>query len=304
MNRLKPYFQLVRLPNLFTAAADSLAGWLIVNGSLERPARWLPLVFASIAIYAAGIVLNDVFDFEIDKLERPNRPLPSGRVSWRLAAWFGGVALALGPILAALSGSMASFLVGLALAGCVLAYDGGLKKTLLGPEAMGACRGLNLLLGMSQAPSMGGPSAWVIAGSLAVFVVGVTWISRSEVDTGKRGGIALGVWLENFALFGVLLSSLVSTRLFGIMSVQGNRIAPALGMFCWLAVTLVINRANFNALRTPVPDLVQRAVKTGVLSLVWLDVVAVTTVQGPTAGLIVASLWIPAFVLGKWLYST
>ena len=33
------------------------------------------------AIYAAGIVLNDVFDYEIDRVERPGRPLPSGRVS-------------------------------------------------------------------------------------------------------------------------------------------------------------------------------------------------------------------------------
>lgn len=304
MNRFKPYFQLVRLPNLFTAAADSLAGWLIVNGSLEHPTRWLPLVLASVAIYAAGIVLNDVFDFEIDRVERPNRPLPSGRVSWRLAAWFGGIAIVLGPILAGLSGSMASFVVGVVLASCVLAYDGGLKKTILGPEAMGACRGLNLLLGMSQAPLMGGPSAWCIAGSLALFVVGVTWISRSEVETGKRGGIAMGVGLEQCALLGLLIASLVATKAFGIMSLQDSRLAPAIGLVWWLMVALVINRANFNALRTPVPQVVQKAVKTGVLSLVWLDVVAVTIIQGPTAGLIVASLWVPAFVLGKWLYST
>src|SRR4051794_19149635 len=115
MTRIKPYLQLVRLPNLFTAAADSLAGWLIVRGSLEEPRRWVPLVLASVAIYAAGIVLNDVFDFEIDRVERPNRPLPSGRVSRRFAAWAGGIALVLGPCLAALSGSMVSFVVALIL---------------------------------------------------------------------------------------------------------------------------------------------------------------------------------------------
>src|SRR5665213_993065 len=108
---IKPYLQLVRLPNLFTAAADSLAGWLLARGSLEEPGRWLPLVLASVAIYAGGIVLNDVFDFEVDLVERPGRPLPSGKVSRRFAAWFGGIAMAIGPGLAALSGSMSSLVV-------------------------------------------------------------------------------------------------------------------------------------------------------------------------------------------------
>ena len=108
------------------------------------------------AIYAAGIVLNDPFDLEIDRVERPGRPLPSGRVSRRFAAWLGvaswrsawpGGAERLGgePVVAAL------------LAACVLAYDAGLKHTVLGPQVMGACRGLNVLLGMSQAPDFGGP---------------------------------------------------------------------------------------------------------------------------------------------------
>src|SRR5581483_11719795 len=104
---IKPYLQLVRLPNVFTAAADSLAGWLLVRGTFDEPRRWLPLVAASMATYAGGIALNDVFDYEADLRERPSRPLPSGRVSRRFAGWLGGGLLALGPVLAALSGSAA-----------------------------------------------------------------------------------------------------------------------------------------------------------------------------------------------------
>src|SRR3954469_12326704 len=117
---IKPYLQLVRLPNVFTAAADSLAGWLLVRGSFDAPRRWLPLVAASMAIYAAGITLNDLFDYEVDVRERPARPLPSGQVSRRFAAIAGGALLVLGPALAALSGSPASFGVAAALAACVL----------------------------------------------------------------------------------------------------------------------------------------------------------------------------------------
>ncbi len=185
-NRLKPYLQLVRLPNVFTAAADSLAGWMLVRGNLEQPGRWLPLVLASMSIYAAGIALNDWFDYAIDLQERPNRPLPSGRISRRFAGSLGMALLVLGPVLAALSGSIASAATAIMLAACVLGYDAGLKRTWLGPEVMGACRGLNLLLGMSQAPSFGGPIAWLVAGSMVVYVAGITWISRSETHSGAR----------------------------------------------------------------------------------------------------------------------
>src|SRR5436309_12294338 len=124
--KIKPYLQLVRLPNLFTAAADSLAGWLLAEGTLAGPGRWAPLVAASVATYAGGIVLNDVFDYEVDIRERPGRPLPSGRVSRRLAAWLGGSVLAAGPGLAALSGSAESLVVALTLSIFVLGYDAGL----------------------------------------------------------------------------------------------------------------------------------------------------------------------------------
>jgi 4-hydroxybenzoate polyprenyltransferase len=303
MNRsIKPYLQLVRLPNLFTAAADSLAGWLIARGTLSEPGRWLPLVLASVAIYAAGIVLNDVFDFEIDLRERPNRPLPSGRVSRRFAAWFGGIALVLGPVLASLSGSINSVIVSLVLAACVLAYDAGLKRTVLGPEAMGACRGLNLLLGLSQAEAMGGHGAWLAAGSLALFVVGVTWISRSEVETGKTRGILAGLVLEDLAILGLLAAGYWIAR--EIFPSEARGPIGLEGIVVLGILTPVVNRAVIRALRKPEPALIQRAVKTGVLSLVWLDVALVACVRGPWPALAVAALWVPAFVLGKWLYST
>src|SRR5262245_19490117 len=80
---LKPYLHAVRLPNLFTAGADSLAGWLICGGALAAVAGWGPLVLASMAFYAGGFALNDVFDLELDRRERPARPLPSGAISPR-----------------------------------------------------------------------------------------------------------------------------------------------------------------------------------------------------------------------------
>ncbi|HEX8203153.1 MAG TPA: UbiA family prenyltransferase [Isosphaeraceae bacterium] len=299
---LKPYLQLVRLPNVFTAAADSLAGWLLVRGTFAEPLRWGPLIGASMAIYAGGIALNDVFDYDIDRAERPTRPLPSGRVSRRFAAALGGVLLALGLILAGLSGSVISLIIGALLIGCVVTYDAGAKRTAFGPVLMGACRGLNVLLGMSQVQGLGGPSAWMVAAALALFVVGVTWISRSETETGRIGGVLAGLVLQDAAILGLLLASL-RARSFPAAG-PGREILPLEGLLVLVVVALVVNRAAGRAVRDPVPATLQRAVKTGVFSLVWLNVGVVAAVRGPTMALAVAAWWLPAFILGRWLYST
>jgi 4-hydroxybenzoate polyprenyltransferase len=296
MASLKPHLQLIRLPNVFTAAADSLAGWLLVGESLSLAFRWLPLCGASMCIYAAGIALNDVFDFEIDRLERPNRPLPSGRVSRRFAATLGWGLLVLGIVLAGASGSLASLAVGVALAACVVGYDAGLKRTVLGPEVMGSCRGLNVLLGMSQVPDMGGPWSWLVAAAMTIFVVGVTWISRSEVETGKRAGPIAGLMFQDIAFLALFA-----------FAVNAGRVSPAysaLGIVILLGIGTIVNRATIRAIRDPIPKRMQLAVKTGVLSLVWLNVGVVAAVRGPVYAMAVAALWVPAFVLGKWLYST
>jgi 4-hydroxybenzoate polyprenyltransferase len=298
---LKPYFQLVRLPNVFTAAADSLAGWLLVKGTFGEPERWLPLAGASMAIYAAGIALNDVCDYQVDLLERPNRPLPSGRISVGVAKVLATTLFGLGLLLALISGVRPGAVAAL-LIGCVLAYNLGLKRTWLGPEVMGACRGLNLALGLSVVPGFGGPTAWLVGASMTVYVIGITWISRSETETGRAGGAAAGMILQDLALVGLFVAAM---RAGDLPSANSERhLIPLEGLAVLATVALIVNIAAGGAVREPNPATKQRAVKTGVLSLVWLNVGIVAAVTGPTQALAVAVLWLPAFVLGRWLYST
>lgn len=300
---LKPYLQLVRLPNVVTAAADSLAGWLLATGGLDEPGRWLPLVGASMAIYAGGIALNDRFDYEVDLRERPGRPLPSGRVSKRFATVLGVGLLAAGLGLTSISGSDTSVLVGLALVGCVLLYDVGLKRTALGPQLMGACRGLNLLLGLSQLPDLGGPPAWLAAGSMAVFVAGITWISRSETESGRTAGLYAGILLQNLGILGLLGAALQAGK-FPPAATSAPPIVPVEGLLVIVLVAWAVNLAGSHAVRRPEPAHLQKAVKTAVLSLVWLDVGLVAAVRGVPMALAVAALWPPAYLLGRRLYST
>ncbi len=298
----KPYLQLVRLPNLFTAAADSLAGWLLATGGLADPGRWLPLCGISVCVYAAGIALNDVFDYAEDLRERPNRPLPSGRVSYRIALGIGAGGLIIGLAIAWLSGSKGTIAVAAGLVASVLGYNAGLKRTLFGPVVMGACRSLNLLLGLSQLSDLGGPVAWIAAVAFGLFVMGITWISRSEASHGGSCGIMWGMFWQNVGLIVLVGITLQSSR-FPVVGLSGP-IIPLEGLIVLLLTALVINLADSRALRELTPGTTQRAVKFGVLSLVWLDLGLVAAVRGPVLSLAILALWVPAFLIGKRMYST
>ena len=185
---LRDWLQLVRLPNLFTAAADGAAGFLFTHAALTA-SDGMPmalLIGASVLLYAGGVVLNDVFDYGLDCRERPERPLPSGRIRRMAAARLGWGLLASGIGLAgaasAMGGDLRPVLVAVVLALVIVAYDGLLKKTPLGPIAMGSCRGLNLLLGMSLSAVAWQSPHYLIAGALTVFVAGVTWFARTEAE--------------------------------------------------------------------------------------------------------------------------
>lgn len=296
------HLQLIRLPNVFTAAADSLAGWLLVGGSLGDPGRWGPLAVASMLLYAAGTALNDAFDMEIDRVERPSRPLPSGRVSHRTAALLGGMGLGLGPALALASGSPIACFVAGVLALFIFTYDIEVKRTYLGPVFMGACRGLNLLLGMAAAPDLGGPAAWSAAAAYGVFVAGITVISRSETHEGERQGLVAGVAILDIALIGLAAVAMAHCRF--PERTGGGPASPVVGVLVIGLIVVLVNRAALLALREPNPGTIQRTVKTGILSLVWLNVGLVAAVRGIEPAAAVAILWVPAFLLGRWLYST
>jgi 4-hydroxybenzoate polyprenyltransferase len=253
-------------------------------------------------LYASGTALNDVFDFEVDRVERPDRPLPSGRISLRTAGWLGALGLAFGPAIAFSSGSVASGIIAAVLSAFILAYDAGLKQTALGPLFMGGCRGLNLLLGMTHDPGLGGWIGWLSASAYALFVAGITTTSRSEVYGGSRRNLVAGIWLENVAI-AALTGVGLQPRRFPLAG-QDRPLIPLEGMLIFALVALAVNAAASRAIRAPNPQNIQQAVKTGILSLVWLNTGLVAAVRGVELGLIVAAFWLPAYVLARWLYAT
>ncbi|NGN70494.1 UbiA family prenyltransferase, partial [Streptomyces sp. A7024] len=141
---LRAWAELLRISAVFTVPGDALAGAAAAG---RRPNRGTLLAAgASLCLYEAGMALNDYADRDVDAIERPHRPLPSGRISPGAALVAAAGLTAVGLSLAAAAGRK-PLAVATALAGTVWAYDLHLKQTPAGPAAMAMARGLDLLLG-------------------------------------------------------------------------------------------------------------------------------------------------------------
>lgn len=139
------WLELLRLPNLFTVPGDVIVGWVMVGMRGGFPYH---AILASLAFYSVGLLLNDLFDVLIDTKERPQRPLPSKRVS-KLSVI--GVSLCLSGIALGLSAWADALPAGLLLLGMILFYNLLAKRiAILGVVVMGCCRGLNVLLGVAM----------------------------------------------------------------------------------------------------------------------------------------------------------
>ena len=305
--RLLAFAQLMRLPNVFTAFADialaTCAGAAVmaeVPGSYWASAVLLAL--ASGCLYLAGMVWNDVFDRAEDAQARPFRPIPSGRVSVRTAVVLGVVLFALGLTFAGLAGlpgnaewNSGPLWYAAAIVAAVLAYDGGVKRTPVGPLAMASCRFLNVLLGLSTLPdaALGVETRLHLAGVVGVYIVGVTWFARTEEGRSNKRQLlaAAGVIGLSLVLALVLRAKLPATA--------GTVLFP----YLLVAFGFLVGRPVARAVASPGPREVQAAVKRCVLGLVALDAVLAAAFVG-LPGLAILLLLPPALVIGKWVYST
>lgn len=307
MTRLRSYLQLCRFPAVFTALADIMLGFLLVHRVPEPYGELVLLLCASAGLYLAGMVLNDVFDRRRDAAERPQRPLPSGRVSLRGAVTLAAILMGCG-IGAAAGAGRNSLTVALLLAACILAYDGLLKTTPLGPIAMGCCRFLNVILGASSAGLRWTepwllPQSWV-AGALGVYIIGVTWFARQEAQRSGRQSLLAATLVINAGLAGLML---LTYGRFGVR-VNWSGAANASSVLLVLGViALVIDRRIAAAVADPAPRNVQAAVKVMLLSIITLDA-AITYFklgsEGAPYAAATAALLVPSLVMARWLYVT
>jgi len=275
------WLRLVRVPNLATAAADPLAGYLIV--SRLREVGWPPVacwlaVAAVVALYAAGMVLNDVCDLELDRDERPERPLPSGAIPVGRAATVGAVILVGGVALATAAAVFAASpwpaVAGGVLAAAVWGYDRYAKGTPAGPLVMGSCRTLAWLVGMTAAGGPTQPAEWLVPVGMGVYVAGITLYARDEAGR-SRTGLLVAATLVMLCGLAVAAGLVWLPGLAVIELAGGARMPASTWLMLWsLIATSILLRAALGAV-DPEPARVGLAIGNAIMSIITLDAVLV-----------------------------
>lgn len=292
---MRPYLELIRLPAMFTAPADVLAGLALAAavGAELAPVTVILLVLASVCIYCAGMAANDIFDARIDAEERPNRPLPSGRVTpsqaWALV--LGLQALGLG--LAALVSVPALAMTGLTVA-LTYGYNALLKDTVLGPLTMGACRYGNALIGLSILGWPGQGSVlwiWAVPATTALYVTALTFTSRHEVD-----GTTAATLRPLFAamVIGAALPAIWALAALPIAWAAAAILIPVL----WLLGPMR------RALANPGAGPVRGVIMAGIFGIAMVNACLALAAGGWWQAAVTLGLLVPGKAVGRWFYAT
>jgi 4-hydroxybenzoate polyprenyltransferase len=199
--------ELVDLARPFTLVAPALgffSGGLTAMGAAPaEPWHWsllaYPLLGAIMAavLNAASNALNQIYDLEIDRINKPRRPLPSGRLSRRQAWTFTGLAyaLALGlAFLVAPGGRRECFWIVVAAGVMTWLYSAPPVRTkrfgLWANVTIAIPRGVLLkVAGWSSVKTVTGTEPWFIGAVFGLFLLGAaTTKDFADMEGDARGG--------------------------------------------------------------------------------------------------------------------
>lgn len=273
--------------------ADPLAGALLAGAGWRDTGKVLLLMVAAACFYAGGTALNDWHDWKRDLVERPGRPIPSGRISrWR--ALLGAVVfLALGQLLTSTL-EPAVGAISLLLLVCIVLYDVLMKDIPAAPALMGAARGFNLMMGLSLLTAEPGTPYFYPVIALAIYVTGLTIFARREAGPSRKEQLLVGA---GFMAVGLAMQAMLILFFIG-------RVVSATGMIWVLLLAGAVGYTCVQAIVTPAPVRIQRTVKTAVLGIVLFEAALVAFCCGLPLSLLVVALLVPAVWLGRWMYST
>lgn len=185
--------RLLRLSLAPTAAADILAGVYFAANykppwEYKSPSQipWLPMI-ASLCVYHGGMALNDWADREEDARLRPDRPIPSGKISARAALTVALLLLCAGPLVMLLGGSERSAETLAVVAVLAALYDLKGRGAWIGPLLLAACRAGNLSAGMQLEVALTLPCVATLL-AYGAYVFFVSRLGRLEDAPQARAG--------------------------------------------------------------------------------------------------------------------
>ena len=199
---LGAYVDLGRPFTLVAPALGFMSGALTAIGAAP-PERWVPALLVSPIVGAAmaallnagNNALNQIYDLEIDRVNKPKRPLPSGRLTiaqvWVFITY--GLALSLAWLVAPDSRHECFWLVAVAVV-CTYIYSvPPLRTKRLGIWAnvtIAIPRGVLLkVAGWSSVKTIVGVEPWYIGAIFGLFLLGATTTKDfADMDGDRRGG--------------------------------------------------------------------------------------------------------------------
>src|SRR5918996_6596459 len=237
---VRQYLLLIRVPNLFTVPSNILAGYFATISTANAGVdQLLSLIVSSVLLYVSGIVLNDYFDINVDRKERPSRPLASGRITKRSALLLAVISIVAGNILA-LSVSWTSFIISGSLTLVIFAYNYRLKRNAISnPLVMGIARFLNVILGGSSALGVVPTTDMMlvfVGYCLFLYTAAISVLSRMEVS--EAGKFFNRSYLTPIVLsFSNILLTVVSILIVGFLGYL--HIAFIFNMIVFLSIMIV-----------------------------------------------------------------
>jgi geranylgeranylglycerol-phosphate geranylgeranyltransferase len=127
---MNPYFEIIRPVNGIMAAVAVWIGTIVAGAGFAPSDLAMLGMVAVFLISSAGMILNDIFDINIDKVNRPERPLPSGRMTKKSAYTFAAFLFIIGNVLSFLINSNV-FIIAIFASVILVAYAARLKKIIM-----------------------------------------------------------------------------------------------------------------------------------------------------------------------------
>ena len=162
--RLRGYVQLTRPANAVAAGVLTFTGAYVAGGALDAPVTVAAAVGATIFATGAGMAINDYFDRDVDRVNAPDRPIPSGTVTPRGALAF-SAALFAGAIVLALTLPVVAIAIAVVNLLALVAYTELFKGTPGGGNVVVAYLGGSTFLFGGAA--VGDPGAAIVLFALA-----------------------------------------------------------------------------------------------------------------------------------------
>jgi len=313
---LKEYFQLFRVPNIFTVPPDILAGYFVTSINTISEINYynlLILVFSSIFLYVGGLISNDLFDIKKDKIERPTRPLPSGKIKKSTTILLTILFFGLGLFLASLL-TFTSTIIAISLVTMILLYNYKLKNGFYRPYLMGGIRSLNIIYGATanydflkifsydiDTNFIFNSSINLIIATSAIFfhIFTLTYLSKRETEE-ENNQFKTPLDLKKI-YYGYLLFFII-ILFFGIMYLPNKTLFLTISGLFLISITILF----YNKIRKKKYGFIdiQFLVKNMIILLIVLDSSFVAGSVGLYFGIMSLSMIIPCIFIGKKIRMT